>query len=390
MTEVIMRKPFKVRRISIKEAIASLPSVVPLTNSLPPIDLFIGASGFEERILAAPERIEKMGGRVLGLSLLGRYGTNPEDNSKRARELLPLLERLNRSIEFFDAESPASIKASIDSAIDRFCVREDGVRGHIVFDTSGSSSQLIFSVLAAVFRSCVNVMLTILYTPALQYHEPSSANRNELSFDWGEGDLREFGVAEVYYNELYQGMHQDHLPAYVIAFPSMFTERLQRSLGHLGVGPLVGAEKSIHWVLPSTSHSDHQWRRMQIEKCLAALFPYGAEEPGSVQTLPLDSYSCCDVFDYAHAAEIVMEQVESQGGCANISLIHMGAKLQTVGAALALAARPEVALVGARPIAFAAQTYSTGKGETQAVTFESQRAAVKAIQDIGSLKIVPG
>ena len=389
MTDVMLRKPFKVRRISIKEAIACLPPVMPLLNPLPPIDLFIGASGFEERILAAPERIGGLGGRVSGSSLLGRYGTNPEDNSKRARELLPLLEQLNSSIEFFDAESPASVKSSIDSAIEKFCAHGGDVGGHIVFDTSGSSSQLIFSVLAAVFRSRINVMLTVLYTPALQYHEPNPANRNELSFDWGDEDLREFGVAEVYYNELYQGMHQDHLPAYVIAFPSMFTERLQRSLGHLGVGPLVGAEKSIHWVLPSTTHSDHQWRRAQIEKCLAALFPYDAEDPGSGRSLPPDSYSSCDVFDYAHAAEIVMGQVESQAGCANISLIHMGAKLQTVGAALALAARPEVALVGARPVAFAAQTYSTGKGQTQAITFDSQRAAVKALQKIGSLDIVP-
>lgn len=69
-------------------------------------------------------------------------------------------------------------------------------------------------------------------------------------------------------------------------------------------------------------------------------------------------------------------------------MIHMGSKLQAVGAAIALAARPEVALVGARPNSFAARTYSDGCGEIRVIMLETQKEVVEAMAKIGALEIV--
>ena len=384
MTDIEKRKPFKVRHATISEGIASLPKISGMPSMLPPIDLFIGASGFERRVLAVPEALRKMGARISGACLLGRYRTNPDDNSARAGELVPVLEEISGKVVYFDADSPSDTKNAIDAAVNSSLCADSL---HAVIDVSGASSRLIFSVMGAVLRSQRRMRLTILYTPALHYHEPEAASRDKPAFVWGDADLREFGVAEVDHNELYQGMHQDHLPAFVVAFPSMFPERLRRCLSYLGVGPLSGAEKSIHWVLPSIADEKHLWRTEQIEQCIANIFPSTQTDEGK-PAISAGAYSACDVYDYIRSAEIVMNQIEQHTGSSNISMVHMGSKLQAIGAAIALAARPEVALVSARPNSFAAKTYSDGCGDICAIVLEAQKDIVEAMSKIGTLEIV--
>ena len=378
------RKHFCVRQKTIDEGIASLPPVQEFGEPIPPIDLFIGAAGFEERVLAVPNSLKEMGVHITGACLLAQYRTNQSENTARLATLQPQLEELGGTVKFFDGDSPAQTKNSIDTEISAL---DSESNNHVVFDVSGASSKLIFSVLASLFATPRSLKLTLLYTEAIQYHEPDPKNRNTPILDWGDEDLREYGVAEVEYNELYKGMHQDHLPGYVVAFPSMFPNRLQRCLSHLGVTPLSSPKSTVHWVIPATPSAEHQWRGVQTMNCLYDLFYADPNQTPESKEIPAGIYTNCDVFDYIQSIKIVMEQIERLDGQANLSLIHMGTKLQAVGAAIALAARPEMALVSSRPNSFAAHRYSKGAGKILVIKFQSQLSIIQVLAGIGSLEI---
>lgn len=381
------RKPFQVRKRSVEDVVAEMPHARPFDHALPPIDIFIGSAGFEERVLAIPRQLKVLGTEIEGLALLGRYRTNPEENAHREAELLPLLEQLGATPTFFDADSPEDTKRAIASALEALSKPEC----HIAFDISGASSTLIFSAISSLIGSSQGVRLTVLYSAAAKYHEPETVGREDPMVLWSQGDLRETGVGEVDHNELYRGIHHDHLPGFVIAFPSMYSARLQRCLSHLGVGPLSGADDSVYWVLPMTTDGEHRWRQEQIKQALITLI-HGEEdrsdEGSSPRALPEDRFTHCDVADYRGCVRIVLGQIDAKSG-ANISVIHMGTKLQAIGVALALGGRPEVALVSARPVAFAARTYSQGVGHMLCIEFDDLSSLAQRISDVGMLDVEP-
>jgi len=378
------RKPFVVKKRSVEDVIAGLPQARQFDGSLAPIDLFIGAAGFEERVLAVPTRLKETGTTIRGQALLGRYRTNPQDNALRESELRPILEDLGARIEVFDADSPEGTVSAITGALRALSGKE---RHHVVLDISGASSTLIFSALSSLFRANTDFQLTVLYVAAARYHEPESVGRDEPVMRWGQQDFREVGVTEVDHNEIYSGIHHDHLPGFVVAFPSMYPARLQRCLSHLGVGPLSGADESVYWVLPTTTDDEHRWRQEAVKQSLIGLIHGDADQDSEVERkLPDGRHTHCDVSDYGGCIRIVMEQIDANAG-ANISVIHMGTKLQAIGVALALASRPEVALVSARPEAFAARTYSQGVGHMLSIEFKELREIVQRMAQVGTLDV---
>lgn len=377
------RKPFVVTRRSIGEVVANLPQPQPFTGPIDPVDLFIGARGFEERVLAIPRQLKKAGSRIEGKALLGRYQTNECDNAAREQELLPLLADLGATPNYFLADSPEDIRRGITEALED----EAGTPKHVLLDISGASSPLIFSAIGALQMAPCPVRLTVAYAAAEQYHEPVTVPRDSPVTAWAEGDLREMGVRDVDVNELFRGIHHDHLPGYAIVFPSMYAPRLQRCLSHLGVGAFSGAEASIYWVLPTTTDPEHQWRRNTTTQALVTMI-HGQNVSGAANlpSLPANQHTLCDVSDYRSSVRIIVDQVDQQLG-ANLSLIHMGTKLQAVGGALALCGRPEVSLVGARPEAFSAQNYSKGIGHMVSIDLPDLHDVIRRITEVGMLSV---
>jgi hypothetical protein len=335
--------------------------------------------------LAIPRQLQAAGSRIAGHALLGRYQTNEADNAEREKDLLPLLADLGATPSYFLADSPEDIRRSIAEVLG------DQVSGpkHVLLDISGASSPLIFSAIGALQMAPCPVRLTVAYAAAEHYHEPVTVPRDRPVAEWSEGDLREMGVRDVDVNELFRGIHHDHLPGYAIVFPSMYAPRLQRCLSHLGVGAFSGAEESIYWVLPTTLDPEHVWRQATTTQALVAMI-HGQNVSGTAnpQTLPADRHTHCDVSDYRSSVRIIVEQVDQQLG-ANLSLIHMGTKLQAIGGALALCGRPEVSLVGARPEAFSAQNYSRGIGHMLSIDLPDLHDVVRRIAEVGMLDVGP-
>lgn len=378
-----VRKRFLIKKNNVSDAVAIFPELKTIDNTAFELDFFIGACGFEERILEVPTRLHNMKVVVRGGVLLGTYDTNPLDNDRRKKEFIPKLEELSKNITYFDAESPEETYRVISAALGK---AENGNKIKVGFDISGSSATLIVSTLLALVRTEEDIDLIVFYTTAGEYHEPVDAAIDEPVSVWSEGDLRERGVMDVSANELAPGIQHDHLPSYVIALPSMFPARLQRGLSFLGIGTVSGADENVYWILPATDDPKHQWRQAQVKISLLNMI-YGSDDLDAAQKiLPSEQWGYCDVLDYRGCIRLVMSQIEEHPG-SNISIIHSGTKIQAIGVALALAARREVALIKARPQAFSAEHYSTGVGSTYVIQLNNLQYLVQTLAAVGSFNI---
>lgn len=375
----MIRKAFSVAAKSIDEVLADLPQLEELESITNDIDILICAAGFEDRVLCVPGRLIDSNKKVSRKVLVGQYQTNLSDNSRKYSELEPMLKALCKDIDTFNADSPDCIFKAVSGEIDK---AGDGVR--IGFDISGASSTLIVSTIFTILNSDVRSFLTLFYATAESYHEPSLIDRAAPMELWSSCDYREHGVNGVDVNELMPGLHQESNPTYVIAFPSMFSARLERCLGHLGVVPKSGSEDSAFWVLPSAEHDEHEWRQRQAHN-IAIKLVYGAGDDAP-ENLPDERWCSCDALDYKRSTQILFRQIDGKSG-SNISIVHLGTKAQAIGVALALSGRREVAFVNARPLSFSADTYSQGVGKLYKLELGDSLSVKDSISSVGSLRV---
>lgn len=380
------RRKFSIRRITSEQVIAQLPTIEDYSSSTKNFHILVVAAGFEQRILESPSRLIRDGISISRQILIGDYTTNASDNEERFSELEPLLDALGSPISrHFDAEDPKEIGRAVASAFFEVPEEEDV---DIAFDISGASSTLILSVIAAVLQQQRRTNLTVLYTTASSYDpEPGTKLNEELRLE--SQNIRERGVSRVNQNELCSGLHHDHLPAVVIALPSMYTERLESCLSHLNVGPMTGSQDNLFWILPSTETPEHCWRQEATRASVEALIErYEGRESDSSDKSLLDSsqVAFCDVSSYQHCLALVVDRADQYQG-RNISVVHMGTKLQAIGVALAVAARQEIAVVTARPTGFNAKTYSSGVGSLHQIVFNDIGSVVESIARIGCIEV---
>lgn len=380
---VSARKPFLVKAASVEDAVAQLPTLEEWTGSLDDdVDLLIVSRGFEKRACAFPEDLAKRGVKVRGSILLGRYRTNAQDNDHRAEELMPFLDAIATSAHTqCDADTPSEVREAIHAALDKL---PDSAPCHVAFDISACSSTFILSVLLTLMAMDRPLKLTVLYATAAIYHTPKDEDTGRPVIQWAEADQREQGVSDVGINELQTGIHHDHLPGFAIAVPSMFGTRLQRCLAYLGLDSLSTEEQEVFWLLPDTDSEDHKWRHDAVMRTVLAIMSCSEEEVAA--DLPPEAFGHCGALDYKECTRLVMREVDRRAGT-NVSMIHMGTKLQAVGIALALSARPEVSLAYARPEAFTAKSYSDGVGTLRKIVFGNLRQNVERLARIGTLQV---
>jgi len=376
------RKIFIVRTVATADCLIDLPVLERYAPTDQPIDLFVTAKGFEERVLAFPQRLADEGCVVARAILVGGYRTNLSDNEQRYAELKPLLTVLRAPIVEFDADDSLEVMSSIEAMLNEMPA---GAPVHVSFDLSGASSTLILAVMAALTRASTQIVLTVLYATAAVYDPPDGDAGEPLVLR----DLREEGVGNHPLSVPFAGHHHDHLPVSVIALPSMYTDRLEACLAHLSVGPMTGSPDNLYWLLPSTGVEEHKWRQSNTRRAVQALMLrlLGREgEEVEAEVIRPDDMTTCDVLDYAETMRLLVTRIDDLSG-RNISIVHMGSKLQAIGVSLAAAARSEVAVLTARPASFNAKKYSSGTGSLYALHFQDLGAIRKAIADIGTLKV---
>lgn len=384
-----------VRHIEFSDIGAILPTVEPWDGNLIGVDFFITAIGFEDRVCAIPKELARsLPVRSTSVAVLGNYESNLEDNACNDAEMRESLKQFCSEIITVSADSPAEIQRVVHNAITRLAATRDFVR--TTFDISGSSSTFILSVMAALNAKAKHISLNIVYAEPDSY-EPTKqdfdSNLDELiKQGLSEGDDQSFaeqGVAEVDVNELYPGYSVENRPDHVFAIPSLRTSRLLRCLAHNSDQALASPEESIFWILSEPPAPKMRWRLdLQRRIIRAQISILMGREPSESTLHPLTSQNSAEAStrDYRKVLEILLKQIDQRTG-SNLSIAHMGSKLQGIGVALALHTRGEVKVLHARPKRFNAAKYSHGVGTLWRIEFRDLAKLLRELGRIGQLEL---
>lgn len=386
-----------VRQIGFDEIIPTLPTVEPWDELIDrPIDICITALGFEDRAVAISKAIAcGLAGSTVSRSALGMvccYGTNRQDNEhNRALISTALAAFCGRQVDV-DAESPQEIEKFLGDQIMRLVEIRAPVE--VVFDISASSGNLILSVMHTLLRYRKDVSLRLLYSePACYFPKREEYDIDPEALvlracDAGNADSpQEYGVDDVQINELYPGVDGENRPEFVIAVPALRTGRLVRCLQHLSDQPLSAPDKYVFWILSEPPASDLKWRQelqhRVVKNTLSSIVGFSANDPLAPQ-LRTENYTTCSTRDYRDILQRVVEEADRKLGY-NLSIVHMGSKLQAIGISLALNVRDEITVCFARPTQYNPSRYSKGFGPMWQLDMPDLAGVAERLGQIGLL-----
>lgn len=394
-----------------KQAILQRINYLDIENELPevqilsasddiPMDIFISSLGFEERVLAVPKILaenKSLKAERGPIALVCLYRTNKNENEGNREKLLGYINTFCKEIRDININSSANLSADIRAEVKKVADANPQRLLNIVFDISTASGNLILSIMHALIEQShfSPVNLVIAYSEALQYLPTSdeySRDADDLVLKAASpGDqttLHEYGVSEVDINELYPGMSRENRPEFIIAVPSYRTERLSRCLQRITDEPVGNLDNFVHWVLGSPPSPDRAFRLDMQKRIITKLMQEmcGDESvDGRGSSLQSENHSIASTLDYRDILGKLVEKIDAYAG-KNISVIHMGSKMQAVGIALALFARPEVSVCYARPAHYNSTQYSIGIGSAWYVSFGCLSKVAQSVKSIGTLK----
>lgn len=377
-----------------------LPEVHPFFCPEEVVNIFICALGFEDRALAIPNRIsESTWYRTnrIEKAIVCSYTTNFQENELQRESLERAISQFcNKKIEL-PGDSPGELARALRSELLITFEAKQSVR--VIFDISAASGNLILSVMHVLTEFSLNkqISLIIAYSEPEEYF-PSEDNYQEAGDELvlraccaGDGSSpHEHGVSEVEINELYPGNSQDNRQEYIIAIPSYRTGRLARCLQRLTDEPLADPDKFIHWVLGVPPNNERLWRldlqKRVIRRLLSDLA--GNTDESSCKALTQQNHSLVSTLDYRQIMKLMFQRVDLNLG-KNISVVHMGSKLQAIGVSLALSARPEVTVCSAKPTRYNTAQYSGGIGPAWHIKFSDLASIVETMRKVGTLRFIP-
>lgn len=388
-------KQAHVREFELAEAISYLPQVEPWSDDSLQVEskaIFICALGFEDRALAIPERLVAKN-VDLETAFICEYATNLGDNEKNRPRLERPLRKISSQVITLKADEPESLAKHIET----YLAQSNNQKLEVIFDISAASGNLILSVMHVVMKFRDLVRLHILYAEPEKYfpqREEYLANEKGLiesaCVAGDPSSPHEYGVDEVEINGLYPGIEIENRPEYVVAVPSLRANRLRRCLQHRSDAPLTEPEKHIYWILGTPPSQELLWReelqRKVIQHTMSEMS--GVTDPARAPRLVTGNSTSCSTRDYRAILKTLIEVSDRKRGY-NISLVHMGSKLQGIGLGLALSVRTEIAVCLARPTSFNASKYSSGVGSLWKIVFDDLDTVWKKLSLIGTLTLVP-
>lgn len=386
-----------VRRVQFEDTCSQLPPVRQWSGTADRPDIFVCALGFEDRATAIPAELAKQfaGEQKSVESLLCFYSTNHEDNDVNSESMRASLGVFSAGIQDVFADSPQILRKAI---LDAISSADHTRKCKVLLDISAASGSLIISVLKALIEVRERVDLVILYCePDIYFPRKDDFAARPLELIEGAcaaGDVSsvgEYGVAEVEFNELYPGINVESRSERVIAIPAFRTSRLVRCLAHISDQLLASPSDSIFWIISEPPASELKWRRDLQERIVnAQMAKFVGLTPGDelAPKLITTNHQVCSTRDYSEVMRCIMEQADKHAG-SNLSLVHMGSKLQSVGVALALSVRSEIAVCSSRPVQFNAKRYSQGVGSKWKLDLSNLETIIGNLSEVGKLTLQP-
>ena len=387
-------KSASIRTIRYTDIESVLPKVLPLTNfNLP--DVFICALGFESRTNAIGEHRSSIPSAQKGqIAVYCEYKTNSTDNNANQEPLVRFLSEHFEKVLPVTADDPALLQTQLVAELNMVKPAQ-GAALSVVVDISAASGNLILTLFAVLFQIARTRLLScrVVYAEAESYFPSFSqfAARGEelVQQACASGDsasLHEFGVEDVEVNELYPGTAFEGREELIFAIPAYRTERLSRCLKRLSNEPILQVRERILWILGEPPDPELTFR-LEFQKRIINRLLQGIDEiPPQTPGLAAENVRVTSTLDYRQTTRQLIELADANIG-KTLSLVHMGSKMQGLGAALALSARSEIAVCYARPTSFNPQQYSEGVGPLWEVAFEDLGDVAIQLAKIGALQM---
>ncbi|RST52637.1 hypothetical protein [Variovorax sp. MHTC-1] len=386
-----------VREIPYSEVEGYLPPVEPFDWDGEFPDVLICALGFEDRTRAIVGRLAQTVDPSKSkhpLAVYCEYQTNNEDNAANRGPLLALLNVAYERSVSVTADDPASLRARMLDELSQVAT-SSAKPISVMVDISAAAGSLILTLCAVLteFSATHRMRLRVAYAEAGSY-EPSKdayeVNGEQLVLKaCSSGDassLHEFGVAEVEINELYPGSPQEGREELIIALPAYRTERLSRCLRRVSSEPILPIGDHVHWILGEPPANELAFRLEFQKRVITRLLVGESEAVSSGKALTSENMSVTSTLHYQQTTRRIVEIVDAHLGH-TLSLVHMGSKMQGLGAGLALAVRSEVTVCYARPTRFNPKLYSCGIGPMWQVDFSDFGVVVDMLRTVGRLQM---
>lgn len=379
----------------VSDHIEALPSCEKL-NQLPRLDLLICACGFETRVRTIPsqylDQCRSKKSPDVSRILVAEYETNKDDNAVNEDVFNDLASAIDVKLESFRAEKPSEIKNTVVASIQRVVAESPDHHPVVGVDISGASSNLIASLIAAVTGQEISVELIVLYTEAADYaptEEEYNNNHDELIAELTgvgeENSTIEYGISDVANNELFTGFHKTSKPPYVVILPGYRSERFIRCLSKTNEQIFVTPKEGIYWLLGKPPHASNAWRTELSREVATAAIRDIVEESIDFTIDDANSSECCTL-DYKEICSELIRLADDNMD-RNLSILNFGSKMQALGCALAMIARPEFALTTARPVAFNPDQYSDEIRDSWILNFGLVSKLVHHLKCTGALEV---
>lgn len=377
-----------------QDVIENLPSLTAFSGINHDIDIFICSAGFENRCC---KNIPLIAAKTPSKVIIGKYSTNEPDNDGNLHSIVDGLTTGETTPQYANPYEPSEVRFVIKNTLQELSENKKSTI-NVVFDLSGSCGTFIMSVMHSLFQHCINIRLTLLYTEADTYfptYDDFQENKDSLIEQanvYGDSEtFLEHGILSPSVNELFSGLYHEAHSNLLIVIPSFRNNRLLRCIQEYGgEQALSSPNKSIYWLLSNPSSPENSWRVDFQKGIIVNMFNNCGDQPYSDKNQIFEQSRNIDMRNYTEALKEVITIADSELHFGkNMHLINMGTKMQTLGCALALLARPEIGSVFAAPSAFNAEKYSQGVGKTYSVIFEDYSKTINELKTIGIKKFSP-
>jgi transposase len=358
----------KIRTSSVVFNDISIPGKSLLQPSNELIDLFIIASGFEDRTVGVISVLQKNKQLAGAKILVGRYQTNKRDN-ERAFEKVSFLFPENANMTSCDADNAEQTCLALERSLKEIFAYSTTGRVKVVFDISGSSSFFIFSIMGVLLQFGSKLSIKVCYATAEKYFGDSNSKITANT-------LRDNGASEVSVHHMFRGEVFDWKSNFLIAVPSYSKARFERTVQFM-VNADCDLAHGLRLIFPHSNEPEHQAHETNIFEYCRETFKEIIVSNNSVR---------CDVMEYRQVLNEVIATADENTD-KNIYFAFLGPKLQAIGAAFAMVARREMRLLVSRPKQFNAAEYSSGIGQIWQIDFNEPNLLIDSLRSVGEFRV---
>jgi len=371
------------------EVLSRMPMLSPLKSAVnSDIDLFLCASGFEQRVEAAAKALRRQ--RISAkMACYYTYNQNEPENASMRQGLLKSLNKISSSVSSLDGDARgAKFRRSLDRTFRQLDTTLNEQRSDyeplVVFDISCASTSLILRTLPLLWER--DIRLVIAYTQsatyfptAQEYSDVATGVPNPTPADMGmqSADV-DNDAADPEFMFENPGIHLDNLPDRVIVIAGFSGRRCNTALAY--VDPALTVEHPnprVSWIAGQPAARRDRWRLQTMLKVNSLLS----------NRKPIDSVRIVSRQDYRDTLRVLEDDYNKYSLTEKITVAAMGSKMQTVAVALFCELHPDVRVVLAGPATHEGRHYSSGVRTTWGLDLGSAAELRSALASIGQASL---